>query len=71
MKKQMIMTAVEETGLSEQNMREIKACMMKSDYRKARELLHAGRQEIVSEIHHREEEVRRIDWLIYNLGKTE
>ncbi len=70
MKENMILTAVEETGLSEENKREIRNSVKSGDYLRARNLLHNGRDTLIAEIHGKEEEVRHIDWLIYNLGRA-
>lgn len=71
MKEKMILTAVEEAGLSEENKREIRNSVKSGDYFRAKKLLHNGREILVAEIHSKEEEVRHIDWLIYNLGRAE
>lgn len=67
----MIMTAVEETGLSQKTMLEIKKSVKGKNYMRAKELLHQGRQSLVSEIQSKEEDIRHIDWIIYSLGRSE
>ncbi len=71
MRKEMIVTAVEETGLPEMRQKEIRACVKTGNYPKAKELLHEGRESLLAEIHMKEDEIRHIDWLIYSLGKAE
>ena len=69
MKENLIMTAVEETGLPAKSREEIAESVMKHDFGKAKDLLHQGRQSLLAEIHQKEDEIKHIDWIIYNLGR--
>ena len=71
MKDNLVIDAVEETGLPAKNIAEIQENVKERNYCRAEALLRKGRQSLLEEIHQKEDEIRHIDWIIYTLGKAE
>lgn len=66
-----IKRAVLETGLPEETISDAIQCLQKKDYSRAKEILHNGRQNVLGEIYEKEDTIRHIDWIIYQLADSE
>lgn len=66
---EMILKAIDESGLSEDEIREIRSCLRMNDHDRAKEILHSRRKRVSETIAECDRMIHQIDWMIYYIGK--